>query len=118
MKLWGGNKDIIQFVLWITIPFINAMLIYYNMAYTDYFHLGLLLVGGALLGGVVWQIPHKFKLENGLSVAIFYGLTVFGLGLSQQNTIATGVGIASLIVYYQFAVKEFNEELLNKIKKI
>lgn len=116
-KFWNKNKDTAEFTFWIALPLINEFIIYYNVPpFKTTLNVFLYAIAYIMIAIMVQQFPRRFKLKHSLSIAVFYIFAVMGLGYSQQSTMFLGIGTASLIVYYQFVVHQFNEELIGKIK--
>ena len=115
-KFWNKNKDTAKFTFWIGLPLINMLLIYYSTPIKTIINGILLFIAIILVAEMSWQFPRRFKLKHSLAIAVFYSLAVVGLGLSKQSAMALGIGTASLIIYYQFVVHQFSEELIGRLR--
>ncbi len=111
-------KHELSYIVWIIIPLINSLLFYYSLQYIKQFwcHLLLFIVGLIVFIIVTSYIPRRFGIETSLLIEAFYSFSIIGFGLTTTNVIFTGLGSASLVLYYQYTIGKLNKEIVEQLR--
>jgi hypothetical protein len=111
-------KHELSYIVWIIIPLINSLLFYYSLQYIKQFWCYLLLfIAGLIVFIIVTSyIPRRFGIETSLLIETFYSFSIIGFGLTSTNVIFTGLGSASLVLYYQYTINKLNKEIVEQLR--
>lgn len=111
-------KNEFSYIFWIMIPLINSLFFYYSQQYIKQFglELSLFIIGLVIFSIITFYIPHRFNIENSLLIETFYSFSIIGFGLTTTNVIFTGLGSASLVLYYQYTISKLNKEVLEQLR--